>query len=291
MSLGVVCERLIDVETADRLVLPGASFDPAGDRNTCVVWIHGFGVGYDYRPCVELGRLLAAAGTGFLAAGTRGHYGGATLWRRREQHWGTRRAGSWWEDMREASLDIDAWLSLAHAAGYRRVILAGHSHGGIKVAWHLGTAAQFPDIAGLILASPSLGLTRLDPAIIALAREYLDREAGGELLPEGSWPTGFGTRTVSALTMASWADVANVVFKAPSTWQNRVTVPVLAFYGETGDVGADGELERFTSEMTNAPSVETQILAGVQLHRRRRSDRGGHRRMVETRLRTERWHE
>jgi len=264
VSTGDVRERLVDVETADGLILPGAMFEPGGERDACVLWIHGFGSGYDYRPCVELGRLLSAAGVGFLAGATRGHYGGATLWRRRGEGWGTRKAGTWFEDLREAGLDIDAWLVFARDAGYHSVILAGHSFGNVKIAWHLGTADGPLPIDGLILGSPSRGIVHLDPVVVGLAHEYLARDRGESLLPEGSWPRGFGTTTVSATTMASWAEVSALVFERAAEWQGRVEAPVLAYYGDAADVGAEPELADFTGGMSRAASIETRILTGVR---------------------------
>jgi pimeloyl-ACP methyl ester carboxylesterase len=257
-----VREYLVDVETDDGLVLPGALITPASDAlDTLVVWLHGFGSSYDYRPCLAVGRSLAAAGSAFLSITARGNHGAVTGWQRRGERWGTKKVGSWYEIFAESAIDIEAWLRYARALGYRRLVLVGHSFGAAKVAYYLGTGGG--SIDGLVLASPSRGIAELDPQTVALARQLTERGDGGILLPEGSWPRGFGTKTVSAQTFASWADAREIVFVDPSRWQSLVTAPVLAFYGDGQDVGAAPELDLFTKDMSSAPAVERVILPGV----------------------------
>jgi pimeloyl-ACP methyl ester carboxylesterase len=261
-SLDSPREFLVDVETADGLILPGARIVPAAaDGESVVVWLHGFGSSYDYAPCLRVGRALADAGFAFLSVTARGHHGAVTAWQRREDRWGTKMVGSWYEVFEESAIDIAAWLGYARSLGYRRVILVGHSFGAVKVAYYLGGADA--SIDGLVLASPSLGIAELNPETVALAEAMTARGDGLLLLPENSWPNGFGTRTVSAQTFASWVDASSLVFDRPAEWQSRVTVPVLAFYGDARDVGAGPELERFTGQMSSAPSVSTRILPGV----------------------------
>jgi pimeloyl-ACP methyl ester carboxylesterase len=252
-------ERLLDVESADGLVLPGAHVRPAGvAAGTCVVWFPGFGMSYDYPPTLDIARRLATGGIAFVSAVVRGHHGAVTAWQRRGERWGTKRIGSWYEVIEESALDIAAWLGAARDLGYGRVVLAGHSFGAVKSLHCLATGGATPD--GLVLASPSLGITTLRDDVVELATRMVERGDGELLLPDGSWPRGFGTRTVSAQTYASWSRSVDLVYGPGQAWRADVTMPVLAYYGDDGDVGGTSELDRLTADMA---AVTRRILPGV----------------------------
>jgi dienelactone hydrolase len=128
-----VTERCVQVEAADGVLLPGILITPArGQASVCVVWLPGFGLGPDYGPYLDIGRQLAAGGTAFAAAAVRGFHGAVTAWRRDGARLRIARAGSWYEVFADTVLDVTAWLDAARAAGYRRVVLAGHSFGAIN---------------------------------------------------------------------------------------------------------------------------------------------------------------
>lgn len=257
-----VRERLLNVESADGLVLPGGHIWPvACTADTCVVWFPGFGMSYDYPPTLDIGRRLAASGgTAFISAVTRGYHGAVTAWQRRGGRWGTKRIGSWYEVIEECPLDITAWLSAARDLGYPRVVLAGHSFGAVKSLRYLADGGA--ELDGLVLASPSLGITTLQDRVVELATEMVRRGEGEQLLPEGSWPRGFGTRTVSAQTYASWSRSVDLIYGPAKAWRAGIVVPVLAYYGDDGDVGAAPELDRFTAGMDNA-AVTRLIMPGI----------------------------
>ncbi len=245
-----VTERCVQVEAADGVLLPGTLITPAQDpAAVCVVWLPGFGLGPDYGPYLDIGRQLAAGGVAFAAAAVRGYQGAVTAWRRDGGRLRIAQAGSWYEVFADTVLDVAAWLDAARAAGYRRVVLAGHSFGAVKALYYLATGHGPVD--GLVLASPSLGLRALDPDVQDLARDLVRQGAGQQLLPPGSWP-GFGTDTVSAQTYHSWAEVAGLIYDPEADWPARVRGPVLAFYGLGQDVGAGPELAFFTGRMSAA---------------------------------------
>jgi pimeloyl-ACP methyl ester carboxylesterase len=264
-----VTERCVQVEAADGVLLPGTLITPARDQagtrdqagirdqsDVCVVWLPGFGLGPDYGPYLDIGRQLAAGGVAFAAAAVRGYHGAVTAWRRDGARLRIARAGSWYEVFADTVLDVTAWLDAARAAGYRRVVLAGHSFGAIKALYYL--ARGHGPVDGLVLASPSLGLRTLKPDIQELARDLVERGAGQQLLPSGSWP-GFGTDTVSAQTYHSWAEVAELIYDPEAGWPAGVRCPVLAFYGLGKDVGAGPELAFFTGRMS-AAHVSTVLI-------------------------------
>jgi pimeloyl-ACP methyl ester carboxylesterase len=257
-----VTERIVEVEAADGVVLPGCLLAPGEQQaSVCVMWLPGFGMSYDYAPYLAIGRRLASVGIAFASAAVRGHHGAVTAWRHDGGRLRTVKAGSWYEVFAETSLDAAAWLAAARAAGYQSVVLAGHSFGGVKALYFLARQAGVVD--GLVLASPSLGLRRLRQETLNLARGLVDQGSGETLLPAGSWP-GFGTDTVSAQTYLSWAEVARLIFDPDATWPVSVRCPVFAFYGKK-DVGAEPELEFFTGRMSGA-SVSTTLFDGVSHH-------------------------
>jgi hypothetical protein len=67
---------------------------------------------------------------------------------------------------------------------------------------------------------------------------------------------------VSAQTYASWSPAADLVFGPGASWPASIRCPVLAFYGDSGDLGALAELDFFTARVTAAPA-ETAVLAGI----------------------------
>jgi dienelactone hydrolase len=255
-----VTERCVQVEAADGVLLPGTLITPARNQaDVCVVWLPGFGLGPDYGPYLDIGRQLAAGGVAFAAAAVRGYHGAVTAWRRDGARLRIARAGSWYEVFTDTVLDVTAWLDAARAAGYRRVVLAGHSFGAIKALYYL--ARGHGPVDGLVLASPSLGLRTLKPDIQELARDLVASGAGQQLLPPGSWP-GFGTDTVSAQTYHSWAEVAGLIYDPEADWPAGLRCPVLAFYGLGQDVGAGPELAFFTGRMS-AAKVSTVLIEGL----------------------------
>jgi dienelactone hydrolase len=256
-------ERFVAVRAQDGLSLAGIQIEPSGTAaTTCVIWIHGFGVGYDLPQCVRLGRELAGRDITFVAGNLRGHAGGVTGWRHRGDSVDHIRVGSWWEVFEESALDVAAWVDHAHATGVATLVLAGHSFGALRSVFYL-SESQDRRIEGLILASPSFGLRKLNEETAALAGKLVADGHGQDLLPEGSWPNGFGTRTVSAQTYASWWRVAPSLFESSGGRFADVTCPMLVWYGSAGDVGGDRELDYIARLVGNTPRLDRRILSGV----------------------------
>lgn len=255
-------ERLVAVRAADGLSLSGVEVLPKPGSPTIVVWIPGFGVTYDLPQTVRLGRLLAANGAGFVAGNLRGHGGGATGWRVRGGATELVRIGSWWEIFEESAQDVDAWVGRARTLGARRIVLAGHSFGALRAVYYLSQADPF-QVEGVVLASPSFGLRHLDPAVARRAVGLVEAGRGEELLPAGSWPSGFGTTTVSAQTYASWWRVAPGFFTGSPTRFALIHCPLLIYFGDRRDVGGPGELAWIAEQATGASHVLTRMLPGV----------------------------
>lgn len=262
---GSLVERLLSVEAEDGLSLSGFAVLPAGAPRACVVWMHGFGVGAHLPQCIGVGRELAARGVAFVSGSLRGHEGGVTGWRRRDGRVELVRIGSWWEVFEESGLDVASWVRRAARLGAGApVVLAGHSFGALRSArWVAEAGADAGAIAGLALVSPSFGLRHLDAAIAERAAALVAEGRGEELLPEGSWPRGFGTRTVSAQTYASWWRVAPGFFGEGATVYAAVRCPLLITFGTAGDVGGQREIDLISGQATSAPRIDSRLLPGV----------------------------
>src|SRR5215831_13484765 len=144
-------EQIVWTETDDGIRHEGIVIRPTGEPNgTAVVWMHGF-TGHFCEPHqMAIGRYLAERGYLFVSGNNRGHDYGANLGR-----WGSpaRLGGAWWELVSESWLDVKAWLDCVEKTlAPRRIVLAGHSYGAVKVTWYQGTR-QDPRLAGLISAS------------------------------------------------------------------------------------------------------------------------------------------
>jgi len=259
---GSTQERLLNVEAGDGLCLNGFCIRGETSERAAIVWLHGFGVGYDLPECVVLGRELAALGFCFVSGNLRGHDGGAVGWRRVNGRHQVVQAGSWWEVFEESAMDVAAWVGHAGSLGLKTVVLAGHSFGAVHAAYYMSENGKH-GVNGLALISPSFGLRHLDQEVATLAEAMLKDNRGAELLPRGSWPRGFGTDTVSAQTYASWSRVAPMLFGPGRTRFADIRCPVLITYGATGDVGNRAEIDYLAGLATSVPSLEWKILPDV----------------------------
>ena len=254
---------MVSVEASDGLTLNGFTVTPEGEPRAAVVWLHGFGVGYDLPECVRLGQEVAGRGLTFVAGNLRGHDGGAVGFRRTANGQDTFRVGSWWEIFEETERDVSAWVRFARSLGSTTVVLAGHSFGGLKAVFYI-SSTRAADVAGLALVSPSLGLTHLDAAVADTATALVADGHGETLLPAGSWARGFGTDTVSAQTYASWWRVAPGFFGEGRTRFADIACPLLVVYGATGDLGGRKELDYFARLATSTPSFDSVIVPGLR---------------------------
>jgi dienelactone hydrolase len=256
-------ERFITAQADDGLALSGIRIVPmTGPPSACVVWVHGFGVTYDLPQCVRFGRELAGRDIAFVAGNLRGHAGGVTGWRRRGDSVEHVRIGSWWEVFEESALDIAAWIDAGESIGTPALVLAGHSFGALRSVYYL-SASRDRRIDGLVLASPSFGLRKLDQATAAESARLVAAGRGEDLLPDGSWPGGFGTRTVSAQTYASWWRVAPALLDPAAGRFADVLCPMLVWYGATQDVGGQSELDLIAQLAGSSARMEQRILPGV----------------------------
>ena len=259
------CEEIVYIESEDGYQLEGLVIRPASSpaRSSVVLWVHGHTGKFYERHNVLAGREIARQGFVFVSGNNRGHDFGTTL-----RVTGSERkllAGGGWERLAESPLDVGPWID--HAAGLAggegKVVLVGHSLGTLKVTYYQALR-QDPRVAGVVLASPPLGVRRRDPELTATAEVLVAAGRARDLLPWGVSPAGAGT--VSAETYLERYRPDMDIFGADSADSSlaRVRCPLLAIYGtDEAWVGSPADFATIRARATAAPRVDTLVVEGA----------------------------
>jgi len=137
--------------TADGLFLDG-SLGGADSSNTDTVFliVHGtMSNFYAPGPLERFATQADQAGFATLRINTRGHDGMCSVSGPGE----TVRGGAVSETVSDCSLDIAAWIEFLIGRGHSRIILVGHSMGGVKSVFSQ-VYAPYPEVAGIVCLSP-----------------------------------------------------------------------------------------------------------------------------------------
>ncbi len=141
------------IETTDGLFLDGSLWRPESTGQLPVdafLLIHGTGSNF-YAPGVleTFAWQAVAGGTAVLRINTRGHDGISAIPARS----GSIKGGATYERIRDCTLDVTAWVSWLAANGFGRVVLVGHSMGGVKTVYSQAHD-HHPAVTGIIGISP-----------------------------------------------------------------------------------------------------------------------------------------
>jgi pimeloyl-ACP methyl ester carboxylesterase len=245
-------EALTFVRTEDGLELEGALIRPASvPSRAVVIWIHGGTEKFSNRHYIDIGREVARRGCTFISGNTRGHDLAAVFSKGED----IQVAGSAWERMEEAPLDIAPWVDLATELDAGPIFLAGHSLGASKVVFY-GAQRADSRLRGVIAASPVVSFASL-PERLVLAQQMVAEGRGEELLPHlvGSPPWNI----VSAQTIAGRGPILERAFQAGGErpWIADIRCPILAFYG-TNEEEASEQLDVIREAA--AGLCETQLI-------------------------------
>ena len=238
---------LVSAVTRDGVSLSGLMAEPARGRKAALVWVHGLGSTFATgQPLIRaLSTRLNAAGLGYFKLDTRGHHVVGRA--------GKRLAGAAFERFEDCVKDIDAMVTLARRAGYRTVILAGHSTGANKVL-HYAAKVRDRRVSALILLGPvsdvagemkQIGARELRRRV-AIAARLAKRD------PEALVPREFGfrgaRRYVSLYRPGETEDVFPY-YRPNARWTalRRVRLPLAVFLG-----ARDEYLDRPATEVTAA---------------------------------------
>lgn len=142
---------LCRVTTDDGLYLDGSlGGADASQTDTAFLLVHGtLSNFYAPGPLERLAASADAAGFASLRINTRGHDGMCSV----SGPQGSVRGGATNETVGDCSLDLAAWIEFLIERGYSRVILAGHSMGGVKAVYSQAFAGH-PAVAGIVCLSP-----------------------------------------------------------------------------------------------------------------------------------------
>ncbi|QMF82670.1 alpha/beta hydrolase [Klebsiella pneumoniae] len=173
----------LNVATKSGTVLNGVIF-PAPDSDTVVIAITGVHGNFYSNPFYyTLGDTLSTAGIDFIYAQTRDAFGQMEIVNAKTGK--TEVIGSWNEDLTKSDDDVGAWIDYAAQAGYKNIILAGHSLGANKVIYYLSKHAD-PRVSKFILLSPA-NIRHLTSQVSekekSLSAEFRESGRGQTLLP------------------------------------------------------------------------------------------------------------
>jgi pimeloyl-ACP methyl ester carboxylesterase len=237
-------EVLVHARAADDIVNGGVVFMPPRERSSpvAVIWVHGWGTNFHDPAYARIGRALADRGVTTFSVNTRMHDLGTSA-----IHRGGRRVrgGGYWGITSEQSRDLAAWVGVAEAHGFSRVVLVGHGAGWPAVAAYQA-AERDSRVAGIVLASGPVQPAEppSDSALIAEARRLVAAGQGDDLLrlPGQTLPSLVSAATYldQVNTPAMYLDIFGV--KSTDAAIAKITSPLLAFFGTNGDVGGEAEL-------------------------------------------------
>ena len=173
----------LNIPTKRGTVLNGARFHIQG-ADTVVIAITGIHGNFYSNPFYfNIGETLNGGGVDFIYAQTNDAFGEIRTFNVKEDK--PELIGSWNEDFNNTDEDIEGYLDFAEGAGYRRVILAGHSLGANKVIYYLSRHHD-PRVDHFILLSPA-NLTHLMKDVTEKEREavrqQVERGEGQKMLP------------------------------------------------------------------------------------------------------------
>ena len=254
-------EELVYVRAQDDIVNGGAIFRPPKEsaKPIAIIWIHGWGVNFYSPTYVGIGRALAERGYTCITGNTRMHdLGNVAAWRGKKRI----RGGGYWGVASEEVRDLAAWIDFVEGRGFKKVVLVGHSAGWAAVRLYQART-QDPRVVGVVLASGAVRAEtrRTDPDQLAQATRLMAQGEGDALIrdPKRSFP--------SYISAATFLDIADTPpeFKdffgvqTTNAAVRRIRCPLLAFFGTSGDVGNDADLELLKSSIQRQASGPSRV--------------------------------
>lgn len=144
--------ELVRMTTPDGVRLDGAwqrSVSPA-PRPTVAIGLHGVGGNFYSSNVLEMiATPLLACGIDMVRVNTRGHDSIAAVSTTHGRRW----QGAAFEVVDECRFDIQGWIAWAREQGYERIVLAGHSLGGLK-ALYAAAHEELEGVVGIAAISP-----------------------------------------------------------------------------------------------------------------------------------------
>jgi pimeloyl-ACP methyl ester carboxylesterase len=245
--------------TEDAVTLQLAWLPPREPQAPVVLATHGVGNSFTLSGLWRALQLLGQRGWGVAMLNNRGHDWVA-------MNPGDRRwIGAAYEKIEDGALDFQAAQRWLRERGHRRIVIAGHSLGGLKAAY---TQAHFPGedvIALAMFSSPRLPDDKVwdwaaHKRLLALCRDQV-AQGRGEALMHVEMPTN----TPAMKGLMSHATYLNKYGpQAASTalrYADRIGVPVFLLAGEHEKPQLSFSID-MEQALVNAPSVRRVMVAG-----------------------------
>lgn len=262
----------LKVATDDNLVLHGLFYEPETDSKGAILYIHGMaGNFYESKFLDVMAKVLTDAGWSFLTVNTRGHdFISEILVDGKKE--GYKRIGNSYEMFEECVLDIKAWIDWLAERGVENIILEGHSLGGPKVVHYLAET-QDSRVKRLILMSPAdmVGLAEQEDyhqKLLSEAKVLVEKGEGKKILSRQLWdyyPLSANTY-LNFFTKDNPIDVFNTFDKDKPSSLAKISIPILAFFGEKDDsviLPIVEVLNIIKSKAINAPIFDTEIIGNA----------------------------
>jgi len=220
--------ELITFQAADGFPLDGLVHSPDTNANGgAVLLVHGKVMNFYTGPARILPPHLTALGWSCLAMNRRGHDIGG-IRNGRDSYGGA------WEKFADSQLDIAGGMAELRRCGFSRIVLAGHSFGGICSAAYAGSHPG--DVAALALCSAGGGGRNYLPDVSRRGMLAGERHAEVDAEARRLAEPGRGDQIIAltgwwyAITATSWLDLSENV---PGTVENarRYPGPILAVRG------------------------------------------------------------
>ena len=126
--------KKLDIPTKRGTILNGVLF-PSENAKTVIIAITGIHGNFYSNPFYyNIGDTLSANGIDFIYAQTNDAFGEIQTFNIKTNS--PEIIGSWNEDFNNTDEDIEGYLDFAKEAGYKNIILAGHSLGANKVIYY-----------------------------------------------------------------------------------------------------------------------------------------------------------
>ena len=263
--------------TEDGLELQGLFVPPGDGARTALVHVHGLdGNFYENRFIDTVAEVCRRRGLGFLTFNNRGHdYISDIIVEREGEETGFRQVGGMYERLEECVPDIRAAIEFVWERGCERVLLQGHSHGGIKVLHYLSETRD-PAVVGLVLMSPSddFGLARANlgkrfEEFVEMARRMKEQGRERMLMPVAAFPyPTSGLAFLDTLGPDSIAKMFNLSRTDREEFPelNSVEVPVLMVVGTVEEAfvqPAQEYVDRVGEQLARVPSFTGVVVEGA----------------------------
>ena len=263
--------QIVTTTTSDGLQFSGLLSEPPEKCSTMIIHIHGMASDFYSSQFQKIAHeQYPLHGLAYCSGENRGTHSSTTF----KTNDGQVIGGNSFEKIEDCVLDINAWIDLAKAQGYKHIWLQGDSLGPSKIAYFMDNNKDY-SIAGTIWINPSdmYGLARDSEGIkdhellLPEAKRLVSSGKSNQLLRHKLW----GEYYLSAATYLNFFDEGSAMaifnYGSPELgWDvvNNISVPVIAFTGSKDDgiepvMNPNEAMRLLEQQLRNSPRVKTLV--------------------------------